>query len=78
MKGMAAGKCHGKMEHQKKLPGKCSSTADCSVCPVCSVFTFLHQYEWSSKYTTSGKNYFFVNSGYASSYIPTPWKPPNG
>ena len=70
-------KCHGKKDNSQAPSGKCNKTADCSFCPVCSTFTFLPQYEWSVKWFSSGKNYWLVNTGYISSYVPPVWKPPN-
>ncbi len=76
-KEMVKMKCEGKKQHNQKRSGKCNNTPDCSVCPVCSTFTFLPQYEWSVKYFPFKKNYRMINAGYISSYIPPVWKPPN-
>jgi hypothetical protein len=69
--------CRSKKEHDQKSPGKCNNTTDCSVCPLCSTFTFQPQYELSEKYFSLKKNYRLMNAGHVSSYIPPVWKPPN-
>jgi hypothetical protein len=76
MKRMMEMKCRGEKEHNQGSQGKCNNP-DCSVCPVCSTFIFLAQYEWSAKYFRFKKNYRLINTGYLSSYIPPVWKPPN-
>jgi hypothetical protein len=70
--------CQSKKEHNKKPPGKCNNTSECSSCPVCFTFTFLPQYEWSARSFSFKKNYWLINTGHISSYIPPVWKPPNG
>jgi hypothetical protein len=70
-------KCTGKKEHDQKPSGKCNNSPGCSICPVCSMFTFVSQYEWSVKYFPYKKNYWLINTGYVLAYIPPVWKPPN-
>jgi hypothetical protein len=68
--------CNGEKDQDQKSPGKCN-TPDCSVCPVCFLFIFQPQYEWSINYFSFKTNYNSVNSRYVSSYIASIWKPPN-
>lgn len=70
-------KCAGKKDNNQKQ-GKCNNNPDCTFCPVCSVFTFQPQYEWSAKYLFLKKNYPRVNTRFISSYISAAWKPPDG
>jgi len=70
-------KCHSKKDCNKKPSGKCNNTSGCYICPVCSIFTFLPQYEWSVKCFSFKKNYRLINTGNVSSYITPVWKPPN-
>lgn len=69
--------CSSKKKNDKKSPEKCNSTSDCTICPVCFIFTFQPQYELSLKYSLFRKNYQLTNTGIISSYIPPVWKPPN-
>jgi hypothetical protein len=77
MKMMKPAKCPGNKAHNQKPSGKCNNSPDCSICPVCSTFTFQPQYEWLPKYSPFKKNYRLVNTGYLSSYVSPVWKPPN-
>src|ERR1051326_8425930 len=70
-------RCHRKDAQDRKLPGKCN-TPDCSVCPVCAMFVFQPQYEWTSTYLVFAIKYRLTNSVCVSCYIPSVWKPPNG
>jgi hypothetical protein len=76
MKKMMGTKCHGKKENQESS-GKCNNIPECSFCPVCFLFTFQPQYEWSPNYFSLKKSYRSINTGDVSSYIPPVWKPPN-
>ncbi len=75
MKKMMEPKCHDKKDSQKPA-GKCNNIPECSLCPVCFVFTLQPQYELSLKYFLLKKNYPLINTGYMSCYIPPVWKPP--
>ena len=74
--GMKQSKCTGKKEN-KKPSGKCKDNAECTFCPICSVFTFQAQYELSLKYSFLIKKYQLINSDDLTAYLPPVWKPPN-
>jgi hypothetical protein len=78
MKATVPMKCNGQKHNSQKPDKNCNDKTDCSICPVCFMFTYLPQYEWTANYFFSGKNYPQINMGYISSYIPPVWKPPIG
>jgi hypothetical protein len=69
--------CQSKKKHDQKPSGKCNDVPDCSICPICFMFTFPPQYELSVKDFPFKKNYRLINARHVSTYIPPVWKPPN-
>jgi hypothetical protein len=78
MKEMMPVKCNSQKHNSQKPSGKCNDKTDCSICPVCLMFTFLPQYEWSVNYFFRERNYPLINIDYISPDIPAAWKPPDG
>jgi hypothetical protein len=70
-------KCSGKNDSKQRSSGKCNSTPDCTICPVCSVFTSQQQYEPTSNSLAIKKKYQQKSTGFVTSYIPPVWKPPD-
>jgi hypothetical protein len=60
-----------------KPDGKCDDSPNCSICPVCALFTFLPQYIFTVPAVAIKKNYPLLKTGYNSSYISSVWKPPD-
>ena len=70
-------KCCGKKDNQEKPSRNCNTNPECTVCPICFVFTFQSPFEVQQQYVLYKNVYKSFNAGFVSSYIPPVWKPPN-
>lgn len=71
--------CQTKCSHKKddcEKPDKCNNKAACTICPLCSIFTFQSTYFpfQNSFYKTT---YPLLNKDDLSTFTSEVWKPPN-
>ena len=73
MKDMNCPRKKGKCE---KPDGTCNNSSQCSICPVCSIFSFQPLYSLTVQKVIPKKNYRLMNSAIISFLSSDIWKPP--
>ena len=69
--------CPHKKGKCEKPDGTCNNSSPCSVCPVCSIFSFQPLYSLTVQKNIPKKKYQLLNSALISFYSSDIWKPPN-